>query len=395
MADLSKLNKLFVRVNNADLRAKVIEQSKEAKNNKIYFISPTNEIITQGVAYGLSASVASEIATLKSIAKTYFADGKGTEDAIKKAVDAVQAALNGYKKSNDAAVAANKTDIESKAIKTATYNKANKTIDFATVDGKTTQSIAVSDIIGNHIVSSSSYDSTTNQLTLNFSDGKGGTTPVNIDLSSIYDLDDITTSDSTHLNAKYTAAVKDEKTGKVTKGGALQLIPVVTKIASAAAEVKEGDNVTTPAVTGLVDALDAKTYIDAKVTASQKDLQDKIDIINGKLNTIQGEDTVDGSIKKALKDAKAYTDAETTRAKGAEEKLTQDLTAETTRATGAEKTNADNITKLTETLQKEVDARKEADTKEATDRAADIKALTDALASEETFWEDFKETAQA
>ena len=42
--------------------------------------------------------------------------------------------------------------------------------------------------------------------------------------------------------------------------------------------------------------------------------------------TLKGEETVEGSVKKALKDAKDYTDAETTRAEGEEGKLAKRLT---------------------------------------------------------------------
>lgn len=85
------VNKLFVLVNEPTLRDSALTASRKTGNRKIYFIPSTNEIITQGVAYGLSTSVQEEIATLKSIAKTYFADG--TEDGIKAAIDAVQAKL--------------------------------------------------------------------------------------------------------------------------------------------------------------------------------------------------------------------------------------------------------------------------------------------------------------
>ena len=78
---LTNLNKLFIRVTNGDLRPQVIEKSK--KDNKIYFLTTTQEIVTHGAAYGLSTDVQDEITKIKSILKTYY--DNGTEDAVKAA----------------------------------------------------------------------------------------------------------------------------------------------------------------------------------------------------------------------------------------------------------------------------------------------------------------------
>ena len=254
---LTNLNKLFVRVTDAGLRDAVI--AKSGTDNKIYFLTTTHEIITHGAAYGLSTDVQAQIAKIKSILKTYY--DNGTEDAVKDAIDAVQTALNNYKTKNDAKCAL--------LVKTVAYNAVNKTIDFTSENGTTVQSINASDIIGNHLVKSSSYDSATNKLTLVF-EGAENDIPVYIDLSSLYDLDDITTDDAVHFKAEYTAAVKDES-GHVTKGGSLVIAPKIINVANAKAAV-EGENAT-PAVTGLVDALDVKSYVDAAVSNAQNTLQ--------------------------------------------------------------------------------------------------------------------------
>ena len=91
---LTNLNKLFVRVTEAGLRDAVIAKSKESNNNKIYFLTKSKEIITQGVAYGLSTDVQAQIANIKSILKSFDNNGHGTEDSVKSAIDAVQAALD-------------------------------------------------------------------------------------------------------------------------------------------------------------------------------------------------------------------------------------------------------------------------------------------------------------
>ena len=85
---LTNLNKLFVRVTEAGLRDAVITKSET--DNKIYFLTATQEIVTHGAAYGLSTDVQDEITKIKSILNTYYTDG--TEDSVKTAIDAVQTA---------------------------------------------------------------------------------------------------------------------------------------------------------------------------------------------------------------------------------------------------------------------------------------------------------------
>ena len=288
---LTNLNKLFVRVTEAGLRDAVIAKSKETNNNKIYFLTKTQEIVTQGVAYGLSTDVQAQIANIKSILKTFDNNGMGTEDSVKAAIDAVQSALDAYKADNDAKRAL--------LVKTVAYNTATKAIDFTSEDGTTVQSVKASDIIGNHVVKSSAYDADTNTLKLTF-EGAAADVDVNIDLGQMLDMNDIISGDAEHFTVSYT-----EKK--------LTIKPVTAKVAS--------DTV------GLADAKDVKTYVDAAVSGATTDLQGKIDTINGKLDTINGEETVDGSIKKALKDSKDYADGLNTAANTASTKETEDRKA--------------------------------------------------------------------
>nr|DAM31597.1 MAG TPA: hypothetical protein [Ackermannviridae sp.] len=358
---LTNLNKLFVRVTEAGLRDAVIAKSKEANNNKIYFLTKTQEIVTQGVAYGLSTDVQAQIANIKSILKTFDNNGNGTEDSVKAAIDTVQAVLDAYKKDNDAKRAL--------LVKTVAYNADTKAIDF-TAEGGTVQSIPVSKIIGNHLVESSSYNADTNHLTLTF---KGAENPVNvdIDLGQMLDMNDVVSGDKTRFEAKYA-------------DGKLTITPVIKKVAS--------DTV------GLADAKDVKSYVDDAVNGATTDLQGKIDTINGKLDVIQGEDTVDGSIKKALKDAKEYADDLNTTATAAITKETEDRKAADKALYGAEipadgastiSGNAANIAALTSALEAEKINREAADTTEKTTREKAIKEITDALADPATFWEDY------
>lgn len=359
---LTNLNKLFVRVTEAGLRDAVIAKSKETNNNKIYFLTKTQEIVTQGVAYGLSTDVQAQIANIKSILKSFDNNGHGTEDSVKSAIDAVQGALDAYKAENDAKRAL--------LIKTVAYNADTKSIDFTSENGTTVQTIKASDIIGNHIVENSTYDAVTNHLTLTF---KGAEAPVNvdIDLGKMLDMNDVISGDATHFTAEYA-------------DGKLTITPVTATVAS--------DTV------GLADAKDVKSYVDAAVSGAQDTLQAAIDTINGKLNIIQGEETVDGSINKALKDAKEYADGLNATATAAITKEVSDRKAADQALYGAEipadgastiSGNAANIVALTNALATEKTAREAADTAEQTARVAAIKEITDALANPATFWEDY------
>lgn len=357
---LTNLNKLFVRVTDASLRDAVI--TKSGTDNKIYFLTTTHEIITHGVAYGLSTDVQAQIANIKSILKTFDNSGHGTEDSVKVAIDAVQAALDAYKADNDAKRAL--------LIKTVAYNAVTKAIDFTSENGTTVQSIKASDIIGNHVVTSSSYDASTNILKLTFG-GASEDANVDIDLGQMLDMNDVISGDVEHFEVSYV-----EKK--------LTIKPVTAKVAN--------DTV------GLADAKDVKSYVDAAVSGAQGTLQTAIDTINGKLNIIQGEETVDGSINKALKDAKEYAD-------GLNSTATAAITNEVSDRKAADRAlygndiptenaatisgNATNIAALAQSLNTEVTARQAADTAEQTAREAAIKKITDALADPATFWENY------
>lgn len=336
-------NKLFIRVGAGSIGqnltvADVIAKSKTAGNTtKVFFIADTNQIVVNGVAYGLSTDTKAEIEKIKSILSTYFADG--TEDNVKTAIDAVKTALDNYKTANDKVVADNKKDIEAKAFGGVTY--ADKKIKFTAVDGTAIGEIAASDIVGEHVVNGSSYDADKNELTIKFADGKGGDVPVTIDLGQMLDMDDVISGDTAHFTANYT-----EKK--------LTLSPVVGKLAGDAATA------------GLADATEARAYVDAAIAAAiaaaNQALDDYKTATDARLDKLEGDG--EGSVAKALADAKAYTDekvtAEADRAKAAEKTLTDALADEVTRADAAEKANA-----------------------------ADIAAINTALESADTFWDDY------
>lgn len=359
---LTNLNKLFVRVTEAGLRDAVIAKSRESNNNKIYFLTKTQEIVTQGVAYGLSTDVQAQIANIKSILKSFDNNGHGTEDSVKSAIDAVKSALDTYKAENDAKRAL--------LVKTVAYNAVTKAIDFTSENGTTVQSISASDIIGNHVVKSSTYDAATNKLKLTFG-GASEDVDVDIDLGQMLDMNDVISGDAEHFAVSYA----DKK---------LTIKPVTATV--------DSDTV------GLADAKDVKSYVDAAVSGAQDTLQAAIDTINGKLNIIQGGETVEGSINKALKDAKEYADGLNSAATSAITKEISDRKAADQAlyggvipADGAHtiSSNAANIAALTDALESEKSNREAADTAEQTAREAAIKEITDALANPVIFWEDY------
>lgn len=324
-------NKLFIRVGAGSIGqdltvADVIAKSKTAGNTtKVFFIADTNQIVVNGVAYGLSTDTKAEIDKIKSILKTYFTDG--TEDNVKAAIDAVQKALNDYK-----------PVIEAKAFGGVSY--VDQKIKFTAVDGSALCEIAASDIVGEHTVASSSYNAETNKLTINFNDGKGGTVPVTIDLGQMLDMNDVMVAEDkkTYFKVEYL-----EKK--------LTLTPIVGKLA--------GEKATA----GLADAEEARAYVDAAIAAANAALDEYKTKTDARLNKLEGDG--EGSVAKALADAKAYTDTEVgkeaDRAKGVEKTLTEALEAEVTRADTAEKANA-----------------------------ASIDAINKALESADTFWDDYK-----
>lgn len=90
-----------------------------------------------------------------------------------------------------------------------------------------------------------------------------------------------------------------------------------------------------------------RTQADTTINDNISSLTNRVKVNEDKLTIINGNEATTGSIAKAIKQAKSYTDttvtAEQTRAEAAEQKLTSDLASEVTRAKGAESANATAI----------------------------------------------------
>lgn len=90
-----------------------------------------------------------------------------------------------------------------------------------------------------------------------------------------------------------------------------------------------------------------RTQADTTINNNVSSLTNRVKVNEDKLTIINGNESTTGSIANAIKQAKSYTDttvtAEQTRAQGAEQKLTSDLSSEIARAKGAESANATAI----------------------------------------------------
>ena len=90
-----------------------------------------------------------------------------------------------------------------------------------------------------------------------------------------------------------------------------------------------------------------RTQADTTINNNVSSLTNRVKVNEDKLTIINGAESTTGSIANAIKQAKSYTDttviAEQTRAQGAEQKLTSDLSSEIARATAAESANATAI----------------------------------------------------
>lgn len=148
-------------------------------------------------------------------------------------------------------------------------------------------------------------------------------------------------------------------------------------------DVESGEKATVVAyVTAAIDALKIGDY--AKV-ADLTALAERVTAAEGKLTTLTGEDSVDGSVKKALKDAKAYTDEKNTAMDARVEVLEAiDHDAYKAYADQAEADAVASAKTYSDGLSKNYDAAGS-----ATQALADAKAYTDAAMAAGMVWGSF------
>lgn len=266
MADL-KVNSLFVHVAEG-VSLEAVKTAAKANPSKI-FLCADGTIINgksgEPVEYGYNSEAKEDVDNLKTILKEYLptdADGKVTENAVKNAIDAVKNYVDtGIADGNALQLSEDGTKFNT-ALHIKYVDATPATDDTAAVpasikllgkDENEISSILISDIIGNGILDSSEYDPTTGILTLYFKNGTDGTLDeVTVDLKEMLDLGDLFVDGD---SAKY-LTIKQSKDATEDKE---QLLFTITtaKLADAS-----------ETVTGLVDAKDAKDYIDAAVKIS-------------------------------------------------------------------------------------------------------------------------------
>lgn len=262
------LQKLFVLVSSTNTEAfkNTYVSGGEGRNtaydNKIVFLEGTSEIFTKGHIYGMSTDQAAKLAKIIS-SVGLSADGTlpawgADADSIKGAASiiaavvkldakakALQTALDGEK----AKVAASKTLTDAYEFSgSITYvaAKGGVAAHIALVDeaGTELSTINVSDIIGNGVLTDSSYDKTTGILELTFAKADGNTNVVDVNLADMLDINDVKVADG---SANYM--------GVDLTGG---------ENSQAVFSIKTSD--ITDGATGLATAAGVKTYVDAQVS---------------------------------------------------------------------------------------------------------------------------------
>ena len=266
------LTKLFVHVPKElhETLDNVIAKSK-TNNKKIYFVEEFNQIVLNGITYGIDPKTSKEITSLISaIGGSVAADGTITVDFsstnyASEASNIVAAicALDTKLKSELDKLAASKTlgenyeftgSIKYVAAVPAAEGKGAVPAHIALVDedNKELSTVNVSDIIGNGVLQTSAYNAVTGILTLTFAQADGTTNAVEVDLKAMLDINDISIAEASKNYLEVTL-------GEASAEGETQAVfgAKVKKIVGA----DESAN-----LTGLADAADVKAYVDSKAT---------------------------------------------------------------------------------------------------------------------------------
>lgn len=270
MANL-KVNSLFVHVA-AGVDIAKVKASAYANPSKIYLCADGTIINGKGATsaddvteYGYNSTAKADVANLKAVLKSFLPeDTTVTEDAVATAIEEAKEAA--IKTITDYATAGNalKISINGETTKfdsaltlkyvAGTADKAAH-IDLLDKNEEALGTVEVSDIIGNGVLKSTSYDASTGILTLTFSTVNGGEETAEVNLKEMLDLGDLMVADGSKSYLDIQQVVKDGT--DIPDEDQLSFAILIKKLADA-----------TDTETGLVDAKDAKDYIDAAVTIS-------------------------------------------------------------------------------------------------------------------------------
>ena len=263
------LTKLFVLVPAGTPETLDNIKAKSLTNKKIYFIEDLNQIVLNGITYGVDPKSSKEIVSLiNAIGGSVADDGTVTVDFkdthfaseasnIVAAIVALDTTLNGelVKLSNSKTLDENYEftgSIKYVAAVPAAEGKDAVPAHIALFDEDDTElsSIPVSDIIGNGVLKSSSYDAATGILTLTFAQADGTEKPINVDLKAMLDINDISIAEDSKKYLEVTLGTAEVEGETQAVFGAK-----VKKIVGASESAD---------LTGLADAADVKAYVDSK-----------------------------------------------------------------------------------------------------------------------------------
>ena len=146
--------------------------------------------------------------------------------------------------------------------------------------------VMVSDIIGNGVLKSASYDETTGVLTLTFATASGTDTTVDIDLGALLDIDDIVIkSDGSANYLSFDLADPSAETGQAVLG--VKLADVTYTASTTTTDADLTVNYTNGKMLDATDAIPAvKAYVDDVVAGASTELA----------VTAEGDDYVDASV---------------------------------------------------------------------------------------------------
>ena len=264
------LTKLFVRVPAGTSVTLDTLKTESEGNKKIYFVEDLNLIVHNGRTYGIDPKTSTTITSLINVigGSADPADGTVTVDFSnleyynpegdkkKTIIDAIKAL--------DATIKVEMDKLGASKTLNANYEFTGEIRYVAAKDGVAAHialvdedkaelsTINVSDIIGNGILKSSSYNKDTGILTLTFAQADGTEKAISVDLKAMLDINDISIAEASKKYLEVTLGTAEPEGETQAVFGAK-----VKKIVGAGADAD---------LTGLADAKDVKDYVDGKTT---------------------------------------------------------------------------------------------------------------------------------
>lgn len=259
------LKKLFVLVPSTlpdvTLDAVKAKSQELANSDKLYFVEKYNQIVKNGVTYGIDPKTFKEIETLlPALGATTAADGTVSFNVANLNYKGGATTILGVITSLDAKIKSELDKLAASKTLDANYEFKGEFKYVASVtggapahlalvdkDGKELSSVPVSDIIGNGVLESSAYSTETGILTLNFKTAAGGTNSVNVNLAAMLDINDVLIANDSkkYLDVNLTGSENSQAVFSVKT-----------------VKVAEASDVTT----GLADAKDVQDYVKSQTT---------------------------------------------------------------------------------------------------------------------------------